>query len=62
MSPESLNFGPISKGSSVCLGTLIGNTAIGTNIDFWILGDSFLRNAYTIFDVENEKVGFAKMA
>jgi hypothetical protein len=27
-----------------------------------IVRDSFIRNAYTIFDIRNTKIGFAKLA
>ena len=27
--------------------------------DVWILGETFLRSMYTVFDVENMRIGFA---
>jgi len=28
-------------------------------LDYWILGDAVMRRFYTIFDVDNQKIGFA---
>ncbi|KAF8338740.1 aspartic peptidase domain-containing protein [Cantharellus anzutake] len=51
-------LGHITNGSTNCLGAIMSSPTL-TN-SFWILGDSFLRNVYAVFDVGNSRVGFAK--
>jgi len=58
LSADTLNFGQVSEGSSECVAGIMGDSSEG----FWILGDVFLRNLYTQFDVGNLQVGFAPLA
>ncbi|KAG6829330.1 hypothetical protein H0H92_004933 [Tricholoma furcatifolium] len=57
ISPELFNIGQVSTDSSDC----IGGVAASDN-DFWIVGDVFLQNVYTVFNVEKSTVGFATPA
>jgi cathepsin D len=59
MSSTSLNLGPVFEGSKDCVGSIIANDDLAG--DFWILGDAFMKNYYTIFDYGNSKVGFADL-
>ncbi|KAI0075693.1 acid protease [Panus rudis PR-1116 ss-1] len=47
-------------GGNRCIGGLVANDA--PEDGSWIIGDVFLRNTYTAFDVEKARVGFADLA
>ncbi|KAH8986113.1 Asp-domain-containing protein [Lactarius akahatsu] len=58
ISASTFNLGPISPGSRDCVGGFGGFDGLG----FWVIGDVFLRNVYTAFDLGQNRVGFASLA
>ncbi|KAL0947617.1 hypothetical protein HGRIS_013706 [Hohenbuehelia grisea] len=59
MSPESFNLGTIDNGQN-CVGSIVGGDLQG--VSDWIVGDRFMLNTYTVFDIANAQVGFAELA
>ncbi|KAH9030179.1 acid protease [Lactarius hengduanensis] len=57
ISPSTFNLG-IASGSSDCVGGFGALDGLG----FWIIGDVFLQNVYTAFDLGRNRVGFASLA
>ncbi|KAH9019324.1 acid protease [Lactarius deliciosus] len=58
ISASTFNLGPESPGSSTC----VGGFGASDDLGFWIVGDVFLQNVYTTFDLGNNRVGFASLA
>ncbi|GAA6059653.1 hypothetical protein JCM10212_004156 [Sporobolomyces blumeae] len=59
VSAANFNLGRVSTYSNQCIGALVGQD-VGLN--GVILGDSFMKNTYTTFDVGNSRVGFSTLA
>ncbi|KAJ7641909.1 acid protease [Roridomyces roridus] len=60
MDPDFLNLGTTTSAGTDCV-LAIGGTDLGLG-NTWLVGDAFMRNAYTVFDFDNESVGFATLA
>lgn len=45
---------------SKCMSTIVGRQLFGK--DEWLLGDTFLKNVYSVFDFDNNRIGFAQRA
>jgi cathepsin D len=59
ISPELFNLGPVDSSMTDCVGAIMGQDTGGIG---WAIGDTFLQNVYSVFDVGNTQVGFAKLA
>ncbi|KAJ6598213.1 acid protease [Mycena vulgaris] len=65
ISPEDMNLGPVDAGSSLCVGAIFDLTlgsSTGTGGPTWVVGDTFLKNVYSVFRQNQMSVGFAQLA
>jgi cathepsin D len=77
ISPATFNLGAVSPGSNNCVAgaaadpslegsklavALIVNQADHDTTEFWVLGDVFLQNIYSAWDMDNVRIGFATLA
>ena len=77
ISPATFNRGRVSQDSDLCVAGATANAALtggelvllrnqktdlDRGIDFWIVGDVFLQNVYTAWDVGGNRIGFATLA
>ena len=51
------SLGPVSRNSKDCVGAIVG----ANGFSFWVVGDVFLQNVYTQFDMGQNRVGFATL-
>lgn len=57
IAPDLFNLGRVSARSQDCVGAIVGTSGIS----FWVVGDTFLQNVYSTFDLGNDRVGFAAL-
>lgn len=57
----NFNLGQTEPGSTDCVGSLLAQD-LGLGANSWLLGDSFMKNVYNVFDVGSKSVGFAQLS
>ncbi|KAJ7916770.1 aspartyl protease [Mycena leptocephala] len=65
ISSEDMNLGPVQQGSSMCIGAIFDlslGADTGTGGPSWVIGDTFLKNVYSVFRQSPISVGFAQLA
>jgi cathepsin D len=67
INPTDMNLGPYDeKDTKNCLGGIFdlggGSTTIGSGLPAWIIGDTFLKNVYSVFRADPLSVGFAELS
>ncbi|KAF8201354.1 aspartic peptidase domain-containing protein [Mycena galopus ATCC 62051] len=67
INPEDMNLGPVEEGSSFCVGAFfdisLGSSSTATETaPSWVVGDTFLKNVYSVFRQNPMSVGFAELA
>ncbi|CDO76305.1 hypothetical protein BN946_scf184917.g21 [Trametes cinnabarina] len=58
ISAANFNFGKIS--ATQCIGAIAGQD-LGLSSNTWLLGDSFMKNVYSVFSFDSNSVGFATL-
>ncbi|KAH9911596.1 acid protease [Fomitopsis serialis] len=61
VSAENFNLRQTSPTSNYCVGALAGQD-MGLGDDVWLLGDSFMKNVYSVFSFDQNSVGFADLS
>jgi cathepsin D len=67
INPDDMNLGPLSSSSSQCMGAIF-DLSMGSDIPpggdnpSWVVGDTFLKNVYTVLRASPPSVGFAQLS
>jgi len=61
---QDMNLGSIDRGGNLCAGAIFDLTLganVGSSSPSWVVGDTFLKNVYSVFRQDPLSVGFAQL-
>jgi len=67
ISTDDMNLGAIDRSGQFCLGGIF-DLSLGSNIESgsgnpsWVVGDTFLKNVYSVFRADPPSIGFAQLS
>ncbi|KAJ4479071.1 acid protease [Lentinula aciculospora] len=59
---EHMSTGLADGTGQTCMGAIIGQNIFGDNSSTWLVGDTFMKGVYSVFDLGNNQLGFAQLA
>ncbi|CCM06143.1 uncharacterized protein FIBRA_08393 [Fibroporia radiculosa] len=62
VSPADFQFQPLQNDPTTCVGAVFELDNSGTTAPAWIVGDTFLKNVYSVFRYNPPSVGFATLS
>ena len=62
ISPEDFNAGALQGSNSMCMGAFFAVELPASSPRKWIVGDTFLKNVYSVFRFQPPAVGFAQLS
>ncbi|KAJ3806810.1 acid protease [Lentinula aff. lateritia] len=59
---EHMSTGFADGSGQTCVGAIIGQNIFGSSSPTWLVGDTFMKGVYSVFNLGNNQLGFAQLA
>lgn len=67
ISSDDMNLGPVTSSGQTCAGAIFdlsmgSNIPVGSGNPSWVVGDTFLKNVYSVYRADPPSIGFAELS
>ncbi|KAJ3715899.1 acid protease [Lentinula guzmanii] len=59
---EHMSTGLTDGSGQNCVGAIVGQNIFGSSSPTWLVGDTFMKGVYSVFNLGNNQLGFAQLA